>query len=64
MRSGTPRLVGRGRLGSQHFQAKVAIGGRPVTEHDPHRVLEASASRTVRGGRVTTPTMLSRETST
>jgi cell division protein FtsA len=40
-----------GRLGSHHFSAKVNIGGRPVTEQDTHRVLEAAASRTAREGR-------------
>jgi cell division protein FtsA len=41
-----------GRPGSQLFQAKVNVGGRPVTDYDTHRVLEASASRTAREGRV------------
>ncbi len=40
-----------GRLGSQLFEAKVNLGGRPVTESDTHRVLEAAASRTARQGR-------------
>ena len=40
-----------GRLGSQHYNAKVNIGGRPVSESDTHRVLEAAASRTARQGR-------------
>ena len=40
-----------GRLGSQLFQAKVNVGGRPVTEQDTHRVLEAAAARTAQQGR-------------
>ena len=35
-----------GRLGSQHFTAHVAIGGKAVTDSDIHRVLEASCART------------------
>lgn len=40
-----------GRINSHHYSASVTIGGRPVTEHDTHRVLEAAASRTARQGR-------------
>ena len=40
-----------GRLGSQLFEAKVNVGGRPVSDIDTHRVLEAAASRTARQGR-------------
>jgi cell division protein FtsA len=41
-----------GRLASQHFAAKTAIGGRPVAESDIHRVLEASATHPLHRGRV------------
>jgi cell division protein FtsA len=41
-----------GRLSSQHFAAKTAIGGRPVAESDIHRVLEASATHPLHRGRV------------
>lgn len=41
-----------GRLSSQHFTAKRAIGGREVAEHDIHRVLEASAAHHLHRGRV------------
>lgn len=41
-----------GRLSSQHFTAKTAIGGRQVVESDVHRVLEASATHPLTGGRV------------
>jgi cell division protein FtsA len=41
-----------GRLASQHFAAKTAIGGRPVAESDIHRVLEASATHPQHHGRV------------
>jgi cell division protein FtsA len=41
-----------GRLASQHFAAKTAIGGRPVAESDIHRVLEASAMHPLHRGRV------------
>jgi cell division protein FtsA len=41
-----------GRLSSQHFQAKRAIGGREVAEHDVHRVLEASAAHHLQRGRI------------
>jgi cell division protein FtsA len=40
-----------GRIGSHHYGAKVNIGGRPVTDNDVHRVLEAAAARTARQGR-------------
>jgi cell division protein FtsA len=40
-----------GRLGSQHYQAKINIGGRAAAEPDVHRVLEAAASRAARQGR-------------
>lgn len=41
-----------GRLASQHFTAKVAIGGREVADHDVHRVLEASATHPMTSGRL------------
>ena len=41
-----------GRLASEHFTAKRAIGGREVAEHDIHRVLEASARHHLHRGRV------------
>ena len=44
--------IAGGRLGSQLYQAKVNVVGRPVTESDTHRVLEATAARTARQGRV------------
>ncbi|MEJ0091975.1 MAG: cell division protein FtsA [Methylocella sp.] len=40
-----------GRLGSQLFDAKVAIAGRAVTQADVHRVLEACTARGGRDGR-------------
>ena len=40
-----------GRLASQLYTATIAAGGRSVSEHDIHRVLEAAASRTERHGR-------------
>ncbi|MDE2578409.1 MAG: cell division protein FtsA [Hyphomicrobiales bacterium] len=40
-----------GRIGSQHFTAKVAVGDRTVSESDIHRVLEASCLRTGAPGR-------------
>ena len=40
-----------GRLGSQLYNAKIAVGGRSVSDHDIHRVLEAAAARTERQGR-------------
>ena len=40
-----------GRLASQHFAAKTAIGGREVVEADVHRVLEASAHHPMKKGR-------------
>lgn len=40
-----------GRLGSQLFDAKVAIGGRAVGQTDIHRVLEACTARGGRDGR-------------
>ncbi len=39
------------RLASQHYDAKVAIGGRAVSEGDVHRVLEACASHSAPRGR-------------
>lgn len=41
-----------GRLASEHFAAKRAIGGREVAEADIHRVLEASAAHHLHRGRV------------
>ncbi len=40
-----------GRLGSQHYNAKVQIGGAAVSERDVHRVLEAAAAQTASQGR-------------
>ena len=40
-----------GRLASHHYNAKISIGGRAVTETNIHRVLEAAASQTARQGR-------------
>ena len=40
-----------GRISSQHFQAKVAVGERSVGEPDVHRVLEATCARSERDGR-------------
>jgi cell division protein FtsA len=39
-----------GRIGSQLYQAKVSVGGKGVSEHDVHRVLEAAASRVATQG--------------
>lgn len=39
-----------GRIGSQLYQAKVGVGGKGVSEHDVHRVLEAAASRVATQG--------------
>jgi cell division protein FtsA len=41
-----------GRLASEHFTAKTAIGGREVAVADIHRVLEASAAHHLHRGRV------------
>ncbi len=41
-----------GRLSSEHFQAKRAVGGREVAASDIHRVLEASAAHHLHRGRV------------
>lgn len=43
--------VSGGRIGSQHYNAKVPIGGRAVSESDVHRVLEVAAGQTARDGR-------------
>jgi len=40
-----------GRPSSQLYHAKVAMGGKAVTDNDIHRVLEAAASRTDQQGR-------------
>ena len=40
-----------GRLSSQHYDAKIALGGRAVSDHDVGRVLEAACTTTVRQGR-------------
>ncbi len=40
-----------GRLSSQHYSAKVTIGGKAVSDYDVHRVLEASTTTTARQGR-------------
>ncbi|HMK88514.1 MAG TPA: cell division protein FtsA [Methylocystis sp.] len=41
-----------GKLASQHFAAKIAIGGREVANSDVHRVLEASATHPLTAGRL------------
>jgi cell division protein FtsA len=40
-----------GRLSSQHYGAKVTVGGKAVSDYDVHRVLEASTTTTARQGR-------------
>ncbi len=40
-----------GRLSSQHYSAKVAVGGKAVSDYDVHRVLEASTATMARQGR-------------
>ena len=40
-----------GRLSSQHYTAKIAIGGKAVSDYDVGRVLEASSATTARQGR-------------
>ena len=40
-----------GRLGSQHYKARVSVGGKAVTDRDTHKVLEAAASSSARQGR-------------
>ena len=40
-----------GRLSSQHYSAKVGVGGRSVSDYDVGRVLEASSATTARQGR-------------
>ncbi len=40
-----------GRLSSQHYNAKVAVGGKAVSDYDVHRVLEASCATMARQGR-------------
>ena len=40
-----------GRLSSQHYSAKVSVGGKAVSDYDVHRVLEASSNATARQGR-------------
>ena len=40
-----------GRLSSQHYSAKVSVGGKAVSDFDVHRVLEASSTTTARQGR-------------
>jgi cell division protein FtsA len=40
-----------GRLGSQHYDAKIAVGGKAVSEHDIQRVLEAATAEAERDGR-------------
>lgn len=40
-----------GRLSSQHYSAKVSVGGRAVSDYDVHRVLEAASTTTARQGR-------------
>jgi cell division protein FtsA len=40
-----------GRLSSQLYNAKIGIGGKAVTEHDVHRVLEAASAVSARTGR-------------
>jgi cell division protein FtsA len=43
--------VSSGRLASEHYNATVPVSGRPVTEHDIHRVLRAGADHSVRPDR-------------
>lgn len=40
-----------GRLSSQHYRAKVSVGGKTVSDYDVHRVLEAASTTTARQGR-------------
>jgi cell division protein FtsA len=40
-----------GRLSSQHYTAKIAVGGKAVSDYDVGRVLEASSATTARQGR-------------
>lgn len=40
-----------GRLSSQHYRAKVSVGGKAVSDYDVHRVLEAASTTTARQGR-------------
>jgi cell division protein FtsA len=40
-----------GRLGSQHYDAKIAVGGRAVGDHDVQRVLAAATDAAERDGR-------------
>ena len=40
-----------GRLSSQLYDAKIAIGGKAVGEYDVHRVLEAASAASARTGR-------------
>ncbi len=40
-----------GRLGANHYSAKINVSGRPVAESDLHRVREAAARGAARGGR-------------
>ncbi len=40
-----------GRLSSQHYSAKVSVGGKAVSDTDIHRVLEAATVTTARQGR-------------
>ena len=40
-----------GRLSSQHYSAKVSVGGKAVSDTDVHRVLEAATVTTARQGR-------------
>ncbi len=49
--------VSGGRLGSHLYSASVHVGGRPVSEYDLHRVLEAAAARTARPGRAVLHTL-------
>jgi cell division protein FtsA len=40
-----------GRLSSQHYTAKIAVGGKAISDYDVGRVLEASCATTARQGR-------------
>lgn len=40
-----------GRLSSQHYQAKINVGGKAVSDYDVGRVLEAASATTARQGR-------------
>ena len=49
--SGVIVTASGGRLSSQHYSAKVSVGGKAVSDYDVHRVLEAACITTARQGR-------------